>query len=59
MAKNDENWSKYVMLRQGMESYPIKIWSYAQNRDDNKHSEDLAVDWYTNLHTGDNGGCSS
>ena len=39
-GQSNKNWSKYVMLRQEMESYPIMIGASAHNKDDNKQGED-------------------
>ena len=41
------------MLIQEIKSYPIIIGACTLNKDNNKQSE---VDWYTNIHTVDNGG---
>ena len=52
-----------MVLGQEMESYPIIIWDCAHNIYDNKQRRHLimnvAVDWYTNLHTFNNVGHGS
>ena len=39
-GQTGKNRSKHVMLKQEMESYMITIGACAQNKDDNKQSED-------------------